>query len=214
MKAPKDTYDSTCWSIARTILNSSLIRDVSEHTVEELQRAIESDTHHGHFNVDFNRCDNRVSCTLYAKLASVYGAQGERTDEHGNIWAKHSVSFDVTWPSHGSTSLAQAQARVDLYREVVALATQLAATFDTDVWSLSMTKVEVDQMRVTHANAMNEAKVRTQVELHCTNMRVGNDRAIQGEHGIAEGTYEVTVGAKKYAVSIRGTHAFCFTRTA
>jgi len=129
-----DTYATLAARVAARILASGVVNE-NERGVRELQTIAAGDSARtDYMYVEFERANRAVSCTLYMRADTFgRGDRGDRDelpqDADGNSWATYRVTFDVSWPAHGTTSLAAATARVDLYREVVALANRLQAEF-------------------------------------------------------------------------------------
>jgi hypothetical protein len=125
-----------------------------------------------YFNIEFERADRRVQCTLYVKIDWQHDREREE-DADGNTWSRYRVTADVSWPSHGTTSLTQARARVDLYQEVVRLATEVAASFPNDVMKIRETRAQREEAKRDQAKREVEAAAKRVVAANAKGLRVG-----------------------------------------
>ena len=125
-------------------------------------------------------------------------------DSDGNEWEEHRASFDVSWPSHGTTALAQAAARVELYDELVRLATRLQAEFgDQPLMRLCRTAAQIaeDKAKADAARAQRAVEALAKDGM-LANLRVGGIGGQRRADGIPVGDYQISNGRKRFMVRV------------
>lgn len=194
----------TCMpTIARRIL-AACIQNENEYTLRELQALAGAETAERDFlSAEFKQADGRVSCTLNAKLESDY-RHHHMLDSDGNEWIEFRASFDAYWPSHGTSTLAQAAARVALYDEVVRLATRLQAEFgDRPLMHLYRTAEQIAEDKAKADAARAQRAVDAIVDEMVKGLRVGAISGARKIENVPDGDYQAVRGTKRYHVKVR-----------
>lgn len=191
-------------TIARRILAASIANDRDSSELQALAEAPEAARDYLSFEV--SRADGRVCATLYVRLEAEWRSRSEPVlDSDGNEWIEYHASFDVSWPSHGTTALAQAAARVELYGELVRLATRLQAEFgDRPLMRLYRTaaKRAEDEAKAAAAKAQRAVEVLAQDSGMLANLRVGGISAARRADGIPAGDYQISIKHRRFQVCV------------
>jgi hypothetical protein len=149
------------------------------------------------------RWNREATCSLEIELKPVE-FQGF-ADDDGDHWVEYRVEADVNWPLHGTTGLVQAQARVALYTEVIAFATNLMAAWHrTLIYRLMQTKAEYEETQVQLARGHAEAQAQVLVQNHSKGLRANEDREVSGSE-VPAGDYRVNINTRTYMVRSDGS---------
>ncbi|MDE3097245.1 MAG: hypothetical protein KGK07_14750 [Chloroflexota bacterium] len=189
--------------IARQILAAGI---ANERNMRELQEiAAEQEKARDYLCYEVSRADGRVSATIYVRLDEAgRRSRDEMLDDDGNEWLEYRARFDVFWPSHGTTTLAQAAARVELYDELVRLAVRLQAEFgDRPIMHLyrAAAKIAEDKAKAEAAKAQRAVEALAKDGM-LANLRVGGISGMRSAGEIPAGDYQISNGRKRFTVRI------------
>lgn len=191
---------ATMPQIARRILAAQI---ANERNTNELQSlAAEQEKEHSYICFEVSRADGRVSATLYARIEVEW--RDPMLDGDGNEWHEYRASFSVSWPSHGTTPLAQAAARVELYDEMVRLAMRLQAEFgDRPLMHLYRTAAQraEDEAKAAAARAQRAVEALAKDGM-LAGLRVGGTSGARRADGIPAGDYLINNGKKRFQVRV------------
>lgn len=213
MKKPTDNYLPSLHAILRTLLDDGPY-GIPAHERERLEERITQPDSPSSPSIytKVERWNREATCSLEIELKPV-DFQGFADDE-GNRWVEYRVEVDVNWPLHGTTGLVQAQARVALYTEVVAFATNLAAAWHrTPIYRMLQTKEEYEASQAECARAHAEAQALRLVQNNSKGLRVNDDREVSGSE-VPAGDYPVVIHTKSYMVRSDGKGLSNICRTA
>lgn len=211
MKASGKQYKDTFRATERAILQ--LIADANvrgmrcrDELLQELANTAE-ELSSGWNYVYFERADGRVQCALEARLEldPVENNGYAVMDAEGNKWVAYRVRVGVNWPSHGSSAMAQVQARLTLFQEVAQLANEIEATYPNTVYHMVRSAEEIRFDEQQRRRLECQEKAMKVIEANCTNLRMKKVRDIYDSslNGIDAGEYVHTLrGGKKFKLEV------------
>lgn len=191
-----DTFKSTRAAVAKRVLSSPVASAIGYdhrlHTLQAVADGAETSTW-SFLSVTFRRAGTNVDLEVRAEeIAS--SRRDYDQDADGNDYTGLKLTCTVNWPCHGSTDVAVALARMELYRQVALLGAEIQGEFGEEViWRLDRTKAQREEHEAKQKEEIVKGLVFKAMESVKSNFRVGSpprpvthDLAVQ----IPEGTYK------------------------
>lgn len=200
-------------AIARRILAANIQNECTPAMRELQALAVLEAAEAAYLYVAYQQVGGHASCSLSVRLEP---GRDRALDSDGNEWIEFRAKFDINWPSHGSSTPAQAAARVALFDEVVRLATRLQAEFgDRPIMNLYRTATEIaeDKAKAAASQAQRAAEALAKDGM-THNLRVGGwsgSRQVDAAK-LPPGDYLISNGTRRYQMCVRQDSIECLAK--
>lgn len=175
----QDNYEAVCKAVYAMVEREGL----SQHKLNEIDDVLSgkrpADERHMHFeyrnDVELDGKLVRSECTIYITLDSF----GERVidDETGNHWRRFTPRVQVSWPSWGSSTIAECDVRLDLMNRVRTIARGIEqALVNVEIWTVTSTKAERDELAKASAESTQRALIWRMCKSQTKHLKVGQTR--------------------------------------
>ncbi len=208
-----DNFNETVDAVRKFILENAP-EGLDKWSRESLERSVQE-------TFSWVSCEWRLehaSANLYVEFASIRNEEVGRfwfEDSNGNKWTKHQVRCTVNYPSYGSGDIPLVKSRLALVNSVVELAEKIHNEFSFYVYSLLETRADAEQKELQKQVKVLQQKVdKIILELPRSHMRVNAEKLIADKVDLTPGTYEGSVGPKRYRLEVSSGCPHFLTRIA